>query len=436
MRTSIAAAADFAFDQRFRIVCESCRTGTPARLQGDGQECPSYIGSGRRPREECSTSPLRWMTTAGRCVSIVALIVIPCVLEEAHGRTWTGASGEQTVEARFVTVQFDKIWLLRDDGRVFGVAWPDLSQADQDHVRGLLREKQSRPVPETHNPPGRVPYGRGRELCRLANQGVDESSGLAVSRRHPDCFWTHNDSGGDARAFLFDTRGRDLGTCELDGILAFDLEDTLSFRLDDKNYLVLCDVGNNGRAAGVQLLHVFEEPDFDAEKGILAERVTVTQTIHYAYEDDHRDCEAVGFDPTSKTFLFVTKEGPKCYVYSLPWPEPSPGRASVARQIATLQLSTVTAMDVSPDGRRAIVLTYGDAFEFQRKGSESWPQAFARQPRRIIVPERVQGESICYAADGKTLYLTSENLPTPLWMVPVLEHGGTGTVGQSPGGSN
>jgi hypothetical protein len=343
------------------------------------------------------------------------------MLKTAHGRMWTDASGGQTVEARFVTVQFDKVWLLRNDGRVFGVPLPDLSQADQDHVRDLIREKQAKPVLQTQNPQGRVPYGGGRELCRLANQAVNESSGLACSRRRPGFFWTHNDSGGDARAFLFDTRGRDLGSCELDGIVAFDLEDTLSFCLDDKPYLVLCDVGNNGRAAGVQMLHVFEEPDFDAEKGVLAERVSIMQTIHYAYEDDHRDCEAVGFDPTSKTFLFVTKEkGPKCNVYSLPWPQPSADKASVARQIATLPLTNVTAMDVSPDGLHAIVLTYGDAYEFQRLDDDDWPQAFARQPRRIVVPERVQGESICYGADGKTLYLTSENLPTPLWIVPVL----------------
>jgi hypothetical protein len=35
------------------------------------------------------------------------------------------------------------------------------------------------------------------------------------------------------------------------------------------------------------------------------------------------------------------------------------------------------------------------------------------------MPRRRQGESICYGPDGKTLYLTSEQLPTPLWEVPV-----------------
>jgi hypothetical protein len=354
---------------------------------------------------------------------LAAWLALPVVQDAAYGRTWTDASGQQTVEARFVTVQFDKIWLLRNDGRVFGIEWADLCDADQDYVRRLIRERKSRPAPLTRNRPGRVPYDRGRELCRLANRAIDESSGLACSRLQPGFFWTHNDSGGDARAYLFDRSGRDLGWCQLDGILAFDLEDTLSLRSDGKSYVVLCDVGNNGRAAGVQMLHVFQEPEFDGDTGGLSERIAAPQTIHYAYEDDHQDCEAVGIDPTSKTFLFVTKEkGPKCSVYALPWPDKILDEAYVARRIGTLQLETVTAMDVSPDGRRAIVLTYGDAFEFQRDGSESWTQAFARPPRRIVMPERVQGESICYGWDGETLYLTSENLPTPLWMVPVLQH--------------
>ena len=40
-----------------------------------------------------------------------------------------------------------------------------------------------------------------------------------------------------------------------------------------------------------------------------------------------------------------------------------------------------------------------------------------RQPEVVTMPIRRQGESICYAADGHSLYLTSERQPTPLWIV-------------------
>jgi hypothetical protein len=339
----------------------------------------------------------------------------------AVARTWTDAGGSHQVEARFITFQFGKVWLLRSDGRMFSIEPEGLSAADQEHVRELIRQREAN-AKTTQNPAGRVAYGPGRVLCRLQNEEIAESSGLACSRRLPGYFWTHNDSGGDARVYLFDEKGRNLGSCELEDILAFDCEDMFSYRENGRDYLVLCDVGNNGRSAGTHMLHVIEEPPFDAQQGVQVDRTPVLQTIYLAYEDDHRNCEAVGMDPSSRTMLFVTREREsECYVYALAWPESREEKAAVARRIAILKLPPVTAMDVSPDGRRAVVLTYGNAFEFVRGENEDWRQAFSRQPREIVVPERVQGESICYGSDGKTLYLTSENLPTPLLMVPVLK---------------
>jgi hypothetical protein len=353
-------------------------------------------------------------------LSSCSLLLLVHVAGRAAGRTWTDASGAVQVEAKFVTAQFGKIWLLRSDGRVFGVELAELSKADQEYARRLIRAREvKRQTETTPNPPGRVPYAPGRELCRLESRAIDESSGLACSRRSPGFFWTHNDSGGDARVYLFDKRGRDLGSCQLQDQFAYDFEDMFSFDEGDKTYLVLCDVGNNGRAASVQMLHVVEEPPFDPDDGLFVDQVPVVHTIYVAYEDDHRDCEAVGIDPTSKTILFVTKEKEgACFVYSLKWPADKVKKALPARQIAKLALPAVTAMDISPDGRRAVVLTYGNAFEYVRGDGENWSQAFSRPPRQIVVPERVQGESICYGPDGKTLYLTSEKQPTPLIEVP------------------
>jgi len=61
------------------------------------------------------------------------------------------------------------------------------------------------------------------------------------------------------------------------------------------------------------------------------------------------------------------------------------------------------------------------AYQYTREGEEGWAEAFARPGHRIPLPLRQQGESICFGADGKTLYLTSEKLPTPLIVVPTRE---------------
>jgi len=118
--------------------------------------------------------------------------------------------------------------------------------------------------------------------------------------------------------------------------------------------------------------------------------------------------------------LDVTR-GPKAGPAGASASKPAADRPYTARLIGEIATSPVVAMDISPDGRRAIVLTYADALEFVRRDGETWRQAFARRPRTIVMPRRRQGEAICYGPDGRTLYLTSEHTPTPLLEVPVLE---------------
>ena len=123
-----------------------------------------------------------------------------------------------------------------------------------------------------------------------------------------------------------------------------------------------------------------------------------------------------------KVIYLVSKEvATECKVYAIPWPRSASTRPVQAKAVGTLKIPTITAMDISPDGLRAIILTYGHACEYTRKPDEKWADAFAREPRWITMPARLQGESICYGADGKTIYLTSEKTPTPLVEVPVVE---------------
>lgn len=337
----------------------------------------------------------------------------------AQVRTWTDSTGTRQVQAQLFTSQPNTAWLRRADGEVFGVPLSELSKADQAYVAEFARRRHEEAEADRRSQGHQLRYRPGRLLGHLANRAIEESSGLVASRRHPGLFWTHNDSDDEPRIYLLDAKGRDLGSCLLEGIRAYDWEDIAAFRADGKDYLLLADTGNNALAAAVHMLYVIEEPPLDAAGNVAVKSVPVLQTIHLSYEDDFRNCEAVAVDPKDRTILLVSKERTvECNVYGLPWPQANPQKAYVARVIARLKIPLVTAMDVSPDGRRAVVLSYGNAYEYTRAHGESWATAFSRQPREIDMPERVQGESICYGLDGKTLYLTSEKLPTPLWEVP------------------
>ncbi len=354
---------------------------------------------------------------------LIVWLVISSLISSAAAagkmRTWTNASGEQQVEAEFVTLQNGKVWFHRKDGRVVSAPLDSLSEADQSYIREEIRKREKQKG-TTENPADRIPYAAGRTIATLASPAVDESSGIACSRELPGAFWTHNDSGGDACLYLFDSRGRDLGACRLEKVDAFDWEDLASFQRNGKNCLLVGDCGNNGLASMIHVLHLVEEPK-PADKPQIGEwTVPVDQTIFFTFEDDHRDCEALAVDSVADRIYFATKQQKKdTMVYELPWSKIRPKTAVSAKRIAKLDIPPATAMDISPDGRRMIILTYKDAYEYQRAESESWKDALKRPARKIILPERIQGESICYGIDGKTLYLTSEKRPTPLIEVEV-----------------
>ncbi|MGQ9574938.1 MAG: SHD1 domain-containing protein [Thermoguttaceae bacterium] len=344
------------------------------------------------------------------------------------GRTWTDVASSRQFEADFVDCQGDLVWLKPADGPTFSIRLGELSQADRQYVAELLRQEKAQRRLARPDDPNAIPYGRGREVCKLAVAALEECSGIACSRRHGGLFWAHNDSGDAARLYLFDRRGRDLGFCRLAGVFAYDWEDLASFSAEGKHYLLVADTGNNAINAPVHMLYLIEEPACDPHRGVLVQEVPVLKTIYFSYEDDFRNCEAMAVDPTDRTIVLVSKErSSSCHVYALKWPSDQetpkppklPRRPQVARLIGTLQLRQVTGMDISPDGCRAIVLTSSYVYQYTRGPKEDWQAGFSRPPREIPLPKLAQAEAVCFGPDGKTIYVSSEKRPTPLVEIPV-----------------
>lgn len=259
-----------------------------------------------------------------------------------------------------------------------------------------------------------VVYGSPRKIAILSNEEINESSGMVASRVEPGLFWTHNDSGDKPRIFAFDVDGKDRGEFRIPEVEASDWEDMATVSLDGKPHLVLADVGDNARRRESCSLYVVSEPT-------RRDQLLRARRIRFRYQDGPRDCEAMAIDPVSRRIILVTKAlSVRCSVYQLAWPVQESNEILVAIRIGEVRIPLVTAMDIADDGRRAVLATYADAYEYYRRGDESWREAFARSPRSITMPQRRQGEAICFGTDGKTLYLTSERTPTPLWRVAPL----------------
>ncbi len=281
---------------------------------------------------------------------------------------------------------------------------------------------------------GPIDYGPMRIAGAITDAQITESSGLAAARAvgNEGMLWTHNDSGDLPRLFLLSDRGTVKATYRVDVPFATDWEDMCSFELDGEPYLLVGDVGDNGHQRARVTLWLIPEPTFDAERaselpGAFTQKLKPTRRIDVTYADGPWDCESVAFDPVRREIVLITKVDPRrppvgragVYVLGLPDEVASPEHAGpiVVERAAELSLRITTAADISPDGLRIVVGTYGDAWQTVRQPDESWAQAFARPATLVALGPRGQSEAIAYDADGQTLVLTAEGVGKPVWRV-------------------
>ncbi len=289
-------------------------------------------------------------------------------------------------------------------------------------------------------------YGPMRQAGTFADPRLDESSGVAASRLHPGQFWTHNDSGDVARLLRFDADGQTTAVVNLPLSKPTDWEDLASFVWKDRPLLLIGDVGDNGARRDFVTLWLLAEQDWSAAINRPHARPI---RLDLRYADGPRDCESVAVDPVRGEVMLITKIDPRrdfmdqsaVYLFDLAdalqrvreadaAASPSePLEPLTVERVATLPLKIATGADVSPDGLRCVVNTYGHAFVFTRRPDEAWPAAFARPPRTVTLGPRGQSEAIAFAHDGQGLILTTEGKHKPFWTV---EMEPPGVAGESP----
>src|SRR5215213_4949521 len=113
-------------------------------------------------------------------------------------------------------------------------------------------------------------YAAPVRLAKLEDGAIDESSGVAASRRNPGLFWTHNDSGDGPFLYAFDRAGGKRGTWRVAGARAFDWEDMAAGPGPQAGqaYLYVGDIGDNDRSRREIVVYRVTEPvvtDADAD---------------------------------------------------------------------------------------------------------------------------------------------------------------------------
>ena len=249
----------------------------------------------------------------------------------------------------------------------------------------------------------------------IENQKIDESSGLAVSRRNNNILWTHNDSGSAPIIYAMDFKGQDLGAFFLGGNYPRDWEDMSSFQINGQPYIMLADSGDNHEIRHTTRLTIYPEPDIYAKNRLIEDPKWI---IEYQYpKGKSYDVESVAVDIVQHKILLLSKRNKKVHVFELPLliGQQLDNQLLTAKKIAKLNyFKRPTSMDISADGKYAAILSYGKVYWFENKKNLSWQEIFKKPTKKIKYKGLFQPEAISFGNTPYQLFISSEKLPAKL----------------------
>jgi len=274
----------------------------------------------------------------------------------------------------------------------------------------------------------------------LASGDIMEASGMKASHTREGDFFVHNDE-GEPVLYAVDETGADLGLMTIVPARNKDWEDISSFPVADERWLVVGDIGDNqAKRKSVKLYFVVEPKAGVHER--YSGRLDLKHSIHLTYPGGPRDCESMAYDPVGHQILFLSKRDKPARLYSIDIETAlTKARAELKflGSIARLRpptsrdrlnwggrtdfISQPTGFDISPDGTEAVIITYRSLYRFKRNENEDWITVLQKQPDEVIGPPAVQNEAISYSHDGKSIYVTTEKRPSPVFRI---EFGDTG----------
>ena len=248
-----------------------------------------------------------------------------------------------------------------------------------------------------------------RRTGSLQAKGLTESSGVAVSRRHPGLLWTHNDSGDHAVLYLTNLEGEDLGRLTLEGAEARDWEDvTLGpCPTGQSDCLYIADTGDNDHVRSRARIYVVREPEAaPLEDKSSAEAWHIT--IHYP--DRPFNIEAIAASPAGDLWM-ISKGLADTAIFAFRVPHSHLTRDTIhLRPLMRLDFDPaprlgqlVTAAAISPDGKTLVARTYTQIFFYEIEG-----ERLKRIGSCWLGLREPQGEAVDFL-DDELLVLTSES---------------------------
>lgn len=256
----------------------------------------------------------------------------------------------------------------------------------------------------------------------IPSKPIDEASGLEASRAYPGRLYHHNDSGDDLRFFVTDMTGANLQIVNLKGPKPADIEEMSLGPCGAKTCLYLGDVGDNAGARTEVSFTILPE------KKTYAATETPLRVVRARYPDGPRNVEAFAVHPNGDLFVVtkpvdaqMTRPGPaSVYRLSANQLRQTEGVQVFAR-LGQLDLPKLlsdlpfygwipTGLDISGDGKRAVLLTYMAVVELGFDLSRGVPSTLTAGENVSVfrAPPLAQQEAITLLPDDSGFLYDSE----------------------------
>lgn len=259
---------------------------------------------------------------------------------------------------------------------------------------------------------------------------INESSGVAVSRANERLLWTHNDSGDGAYFFGVGLDGTLKGVWMVRSAAAVDWEDMAAGPgWDGKGrYLFFGDIGDNEENRRDCCIYRVAEPAVPSGPAATKEApwLTAEPTVRIliAYPDGPHNAETLLVHPGSGRIYIVTKEEDgEAVVFRVPQERKGYTGPHDLQRVAVLKLpEMVCGGSISPDGRTVALRGYRSLYTLALPaGPADFDEVWKQNPKEWKLPAMAQSESVDFSTDGRSVFITSERSPMPIWKLALDE---------------
>jgi hypothetical protein len=230
---------------------------------------------------------------------------------------------------------------------------------------------------------------------------INETSGVADSKKNPGFLWAEEDSGNPPQLSLVGHNGKVDSRVYIKGATNRDWEDMV---LADSS-IYIADIGDNNRVHNSYTIYKFTEP----LRG--TDTISTFEKIEFQYPDGSHDAEAFVVDPASKDIFIITKRDNPSRMYRIAYPY-SLSTMNTAALIGTMPLTYVVSAALSPDAKEIIIKTYTDLVVFSRTAETSIGSALQGGYSSLHYRPEPQGEAVTFTTDGTGYFTLSEKGPS------------------------